>query len=209
MKTNAKPIAALSGALLALALLCQTTQAQGIVAGSPTDNLILGSTTVANTTSTDLTVDSWVTLTGNVYTYDYVVNNPSGDTDSVGFYSVSFNADGTGEYISGTQTGGIVNEDNHANGLGWILPNIAPGSSSVTLSFQSYNGPILGNGNASDSGSAPSPWASSSSLTPGGQPFLGQQDYVPSPVPEPTTLSLLAGCLVLMSFRSVLRKHRE
>jgi len=208
MRTNSKPILILSGAILLLGAFCQPTQAQGIVAGTMTDALILGSTVEANSTATDITVDSWVTLTGSIYTYDYIINDPT--TVPVGNFSVSFNASNPTEYIPGTQTGGIINENNGASGLGWVI-SVSAGGHSGTLSFQSDDAPTLFNGNASGSGGQPSPWASSSSPTVGGQPFLGQELFVPSPVPEPSTTALLAGLLIFLPFRSNLlnKKQRE
>lgn len=205
MRTNAKPIVALSGAILLLGVISQSVQAQGIVAGSMTDALILGSTTEANTASTDITVDSWVTKTGSIYTYDYIINDST--TVAVQNFSVAFNAADANAYIAGTQTGGIINEDNQANGLAWVL-SVSAGHSSGTLSFESYDGPTTYNANASGSGGQPSPWASSSSLMPGGEPFLGEQVYVPS-VPEPSTMSLFAGFLIFLPFRTTLLKTKR
>jgi hypothetical protein len=199
MKNNAKPIVALlSGAILLLGGLCQTTQAQGIVAGTMTDMLILGSTAIGVTDSptTDINVDSWVTQTGSLYTYNYIIHDPTSDT--VGQFSVSQNP---GVTVTMTPTTGIFENANGSTIL-WFWTTAPPvpanGGVSPTLSFTSTEAPVLGDANATDSGSAPSPWATVSTL--------GQELYVPQAVPEPTTTALLAGCLLFLSFRSTIFK---
>ena len=107
----------------------------------------------------------------DVYTYTYVVNNPSGDVllnndgsvsttpEIVDAFSVSFDTTGSGTYNAGSQSGGASQQNNGVSGLFWSFAAVNPGGSSPSLSFQSANPPVLGNASASD-GNPPSPWSS-------------------------------------------------
>ena len=206
MKTHAKAIVALgSGAILLSGLLCQTAQAQTILAGTAQLADVFG----VDTGPESLTVSYLVNLTAGVYTYSYSVANPVGDVvlppsqgagspEIVDAFSVEFNTTLSGAYVPGSQTGGTALQNNGVDGLFWSFTAVSPGSSSPTLSFQSTLPPGLGNANASD-GNPPSPWSSS--------PF-GQQIPVPQPqiTPEPTTTALFALTFLLLPFRSTLRR---
>jgi hypothetical protein len=205
MKKHKKAIIALvSGAILLFGVLGQTAQAQSVIQ--------LGSAQLANISGTSngpeaLTVNYEVTLSAGVYTYLYSVANPSGDVilapapgagspEVVDAFAVVFNTLLPGAYVPGSQAGGTGLQNNGASGLFWSFPGVNPGSSSPTLSFQSDMPPTLGNANASDS-VPPSPWSS--------VPY-GQMVPVPSTVPEPMTMVLLALPLALVPFRSNLRR---
>jgi len=204
MKTHAKAIVALgSGAILLSGLLCQTAQAQTILAGTAQLADVFG----VDTGPESLTVSYLVNLTAGVYTYSYSVANPVGDVvlppsqgagspEIVDAFSVAFNTAVPGAYVPGSQTGGTGQQNNGANGLFWSFTAVNPGTSSPTLSFESLLAPILGNANASDT-VPPSPWSSVPS---------GQEVPVPQAIPEPTTTALLALTLLLVPFRSTLRR---
>jgi len=181
---------------------CQTGHAQGLLNES-------GQATLADAFGTAtgpeaLTVGwSVVENSSDIYTYSYIVQNPTGDlllngdgsptstSEIVDAFSVQFDATIPGAYQAGTQTGGLTDQDNGVAGLSWSFAAVNPGGSSPSLSFQSVLAPGLGNANATDD-NPPSPWRS----TPG-----GQQVPVPLAVPEPDTLALVAGALLMMPFR--------
>jgi hypothetical protein len=212
MKNNAKPIVALlSGAIFLLGGFCQSTQAQGIITLGQSYTQALATDTGSGTDvgPEAVTVTTKVTESAGVYTYTYVVNNPTGDViqggqnngqpETVGSFTVGFNTTLTGAYVSGSYSGGTLPAfiGVTSSAIDWSFAAVSPGSSSPILSFQSDEAPTWGNASASDSGNQPSPWASA----PNGNPVL-----IPSPVPEPTTMSLFAGCLLLMPFRSIIVK---
>jgi len=180
-------MAALSfGGILLTGLLCQTSQAQTILYNSTAtlpDN--------AGITDDNLSVAYTVTEDASgLYTYDYTVTNPGTDTATVSDFEVGFNT-ATASVMNITG-GGSVN-----NGVDWDTV-ITPGNNSGTLSFQSYDPPILANANANGAPNLPAPWASSN---PG-----GTQVPVPSVVPEPATTTLLALTALLLPMRHSLRK---
>jgi hypothetical protein len=200
-----------SGAILLSGLLLgQTAQAALVESGTAQ----LADVLEVDTGPESLTVSYSVFLTAGVYTYSYSVANPTGDVilppapgaggpEVVDAFAVAFNttigSGTTAAYIPGTQTGGTAMQNNGTSGLFWSFTVVNPGSSSPTLSFQSYLPPVLGNANASDE-NPPSPWSSS--------PF-GQQVPIPeTPVstPEPPTTALLALTFLLLPFRSNLRR---
>jgi len=92
----------------------------------------------------------------------------------------------------------LNDENNGADGLFWSFAAVNASSSSPVLSFQSGLPPAQGNANAQDA-NPPSPWSSVPD---------GQQVLVPDPavIPEPETTMLLAGVLLLLPFRSTMRK---
>jgi hypothetical protein len=205
MASKPKPtIVLVAGTLLLFGVFCQTARAQTTTNAMGTAYLsdTLGS---GPTSPETLTVSYLVTETANVYTYNYTINNPVGDVllnmglptstpETVAQFSVAFDTTVPNAYLSGSETGGTLAFQEAATTLAWTFIPVNPGSS-TTVTFQSDWAPTLGNANASD-GSAPSPWASN--------PF-GQQ--VPVPVPEPpTAMTLLAGFLLLLPFRSAILK---
>jgi hypothetical protein len=210
MKRHTKTIGALaSGAILVSGLLLgQTAQAGLITSGTAQLADVLG----VDTGPESLTVSYSVNLTAGVYTYAYSVANPTGDVilapaqgagnpEVVDAFAVAFNTTLTGAFVPGTQTGGTAQQNNGVSGLFWSFTGVNPGGSSPTLSFQSDLPPVLGNANASDA-NPPSPWASS--------PF-GQQVPIPQTPPVSTpdsasTMTLLAGVMMLLPFRSTLLK---
>jgi hypothetical protein len=105
-----------------------------------------------------------------------------------------FDATVPGAYLSGSQTGGSTQLNNGAAGLYWSFVAVNPGANSPSLSFQSDLPPGMGNANALDE-NPPSPWRSSPN---------GQQVPVPTAVPEPPPLALLALTLLLLPFRSAI-----
>jgi len=210
MKINGKPILALlPGAFLLMGVLCPTAQAQSVI--DPTTTYTLATVLGSQAPPEAITVTTEVTELDNVYTYTYIVNNPAGDVilsggsgpEDVGTFSLGFDTTQPGAYVANSMSGGQANLVLGNSGLTWVLapaggPSaVAPGFSSATLSFQSLDGPTLGNANATDNGDSPSPWASNPS---------GQQVPIPQLVPEPSTISLLAGFLLLLPFRSKIVK---
>jgi len=200
MTNNAKPIVALlSGAFLLCGVLCQTTQAQSLIESGTATLADLNGTGPA-TGPDDLTVTYKVyesTSGPTVYTYDYIINNPSTDTGLAESFSVGFNAAASGALIGGTISGnGAVSPGNI--GVIWSPTFVSAGSSSTTLSFQSDDSWVLGLANAN--GTTPGPWASTA---------LSSSE-VPVPqtaVPEPSTTALLVGCLLLLPFRSTILRR--
>jgi len=212
MKIHTKPIVALaSGAVLLTGVVCQTAQAQLIPSwstvadGGTLSPSVLADAIAQNTGPEALTVDFSVSQVLGAYQYTYTVNNPVGDVllnnngsptttpEIVDAFSVAFNTTLPGAYVLGSQAGGLFDQNNGVAGLNWAFAAVSPGSSSPVLSFDSDMPPTLGNANASDS-NPPSPWASNPD---------GQQVPVPSTVPEPTTIALLAGGLLLLPLRSI------
>jgi hypothetical protein len=213
MRIHAKTIVALAaGAILLPGLPCQTAQAQGLLNESGTSVLADSFGTAAGPEA--LTVSWWVVeSTSGIYTYTYIVNNPSGDVllnnngtptvtpEIVDSLALDFDATLPGAVVSGP-TGGNGAYNFGAFGLYWDLsPGVVlAGASSGPLSFESDNPPMPGNASASDD-NPPSPWSSYPD---------GQQVPVPDGpgmVPEPTTAALLAlAALLLPPFRSTVRK---
>jgi hypothetical protein len=207
MKRQVKTIVALaSGAILLSGLFSQTAQAGLIESGTAQLADVLG----VDTGPESLTVSYLVSETGSTYTYAYSVANPVGDAilapaqgagnpEIVDAFAVAFNTTIPGAFVAGSQTGGTAQQNNLAAGLFWSFTGVNPGSSSPTLSFESDLPPVLGNANASDA-NPPSPWSSS--------PF-GQQVPIPQVAPTPdsgSTVALLGGVLLLLPFRSTLKK---
>jgi hypothetical protein len=192
MKNNAKSIIALPGAVALAGLLCQTAPAQLVI--DPLTTVVLADAFGTATGPEAVTITTEVTETAGVYTYSYIVNNPSGDVllnangsptstpESVDAFSVSFNTTAPGAFVPGSQTGGVYDSNNLVGGLFWAFDAINAGNSGPTLSFVSDEPPTLGNANAQDA-NPPSPWSSAPN---------GQQVPVPSDVPEPATMTLLA-----------------
>ena len=193
MKIHPKTIIALAaGAILLSGVLDQTAQA---VLLNESGTSILADSLGANTGPEALPI-SWsvVENASLIYTYTYTVNNPVGDVvlnntgtptstpEPVDAFSVGFDTTAGGAYISGSQTGGLFDENNGTAGLFWLLVSVNPGTSSGPLSFQSDQPPTLGNANAQDA-NPPSPWSSNPN---------GQQVPVPITVPEPGTWALVA-----------------
>jgi hypothetical protein len=204
MKVNTKAIVVLvSGAILLSAVPGQTNPATLL---NESGTSILADSYHSESAPEAITV-SWSVVENalDIYTYSYTVNNPAGDVllnnegqptstpEIVDSYSLGFDTTFPGAYLSGSQTGGIYQQDN-GTGLKWFLSPVAAGEKSGPLSFESYLPPTPGDANAMDA-NPPSPWAS----IPAGQP-------VPIPrVPDSTaTITLLAGVLLLLPFRSTL-----
>jgi hypothetical protein len=215
MKIQIKPLIALiSGPMLLTGLLCQEAQAQIITI--ETNTATLADALGVNTGPEALTVGYSVTenTITKVYTYTYTVNNPTGDvllpgtvnagtSEIVDLFAVDFDASPT-SLIAGSLTGGTIGFGQAGTGVEWLLltPNITAGGNStalyggVPLSFESMNGPTMGNASAAD-GNPPSPWDSS----PDGNP-------VPVPTPDSTsTMALLGGVMLLLPLRSVIKNR--
>ena len=199
MNRNIKIAAALA-VILSVGALSEQARASIIVS----NQAVLADSLGVSSGPEALTVDYVVSLTGGIYTYAYTVNNPTGDVilpgnsqagnpEVVDSFSVSFDTLLPGEFISGTQVGGNSGDQNNGiAGLFWSFSGIQPGSS-ITLSFESDNPPVLGNANASDA-NPPSPWGSVPD---------GQQVTVPGSVTVPdgaSTASLLGGVLLFLPF---------
>jgi hypothetical protein len=203
MKNHIKPLIALvSGPILLSCLPCQTSQAANVESGTA----ILADNYGTNTGSEALTVDYLVTESAGVYTYNYTINNPSGDyildsnhnptstPEYVDAFVVAFNTATPGAIFD--PLGGSFSYDVSGGAWEWAFysPTINAGTSQ-TVSFESDFGPTPGNASASDN-VPPSPWNSS----PDGSP-------VPVPSPDSTnTMALLAGSLLLLPISSMLKK---
>jgi hypothetical protein len=210
MKRHVKPIVTLvSGAVFLLSgVVCPTVRAQSILIES-------GSSILANslgqTSGPEVITVSWFVLqntVSDVYTYGYNINNPAGDVvlngpnagqpETVDEFVLGFDATVPGAFLSASQpVGGIFFANEGVDGLLWVIPSVNPGTSSALIAFQSDLGPGMGNASASDS-NAPSPWSSS----PNGQPVP-----VPHAAPEPAVTALLGLGLLLLPFRSTLRRR--
>lgn len=192
MKTSAKPTIAIAGSVfLLLGVLSQPVKAQGVI------DAYLGPSSGTPSASTDLEVESSVTGSAGDYTYNYDVINPT--SESVTSFEVGFSA--SSGNVTSISTGGFLE-----TGIGVIWPSIdipADDESGVLFSFTSPVPWTMGNANATDNTEG---WASTS---PDGIPSSDQQVYVPSAVPEPTTVSLLAGGLMFVPFRSLFKKTRN
>ena len=202
MKRHAKSLIILvAGSLLVFGLPVQTVQAGVVESGVAQLADAFGTATGPEslTVNYSVTVDS-----GGVYTYSYIVNNPSGDVllnddgsptttpETFDAFSVGFNTTIPGAFLSGNQT-----QNNGASGLYWFFDPVNAGASSATLSFTSDDAPTMGNANASDN-NLPSPWRS----TPLGEKVPVPQTIVPD---STSTLALLAGVLLLLGFGSAPR----
>ncbi|MGD0814571.1 MAG: hypothetical protein ABSA83_13275 [Verrucomicrobiota bacterium] len=186
MKIKPTPfVARVFGALLVSSLLSQTIQAQGVLKGTAT---LADSAGVA---ADDLTVAYKVTDKSGVYTYRYTVSNPRQESAIVTTFEVGFDAT-SATVVAGSLKGGHWREIIAGSGLEWGTA-IRPGHRSLTLSFESDEAPVFGSAAASDVHEPAAQWASTN---PGGSQLL-----VPDPpiaVPEPATLALLAGTLLLL-----------
>jgi len=215
MNKQAKPIFALiSGVILFPSLLCLTVQAQNTVISSGTSTLAPSVIPVGGfgANPEEYLSISWSVLenASDIFTYSYTVNNPAGDVllnnngtltttpEIVDNFEVTFLPAVQNSYLPGTQAGGAFDQVTSV-GLTWDFTAVNPGGSSALLSFQSDLGPGSGNASA-DGGNSPAPWASTS--------LNGQQVPIPMPraVPEPATTTLLALTLLLLPFRSALRR---
>jgi hypothetical protein len=180
------------GVVLLSGVLCQTAHATFIEGGTSTLNSAIAG-------GQSMTVSWSVTETSHIYTYDYTVNDPTGEVqtgthtpESIDYFSVSFDTTPSGVVIPGSQAGGSSQQNDGVNGLAWNFA-INPGQNSPTLSFNSYDPPGLSDAEAEDHFS-PSPWLSG--------------DLVPTPVPEATTL--IMGATLLLPFgASTLRGLRK
>jgi hypothetical protein len=191
-------LAASAGAILLSALsLIPFQSAQATVI--ETNTAVLADSLGAASGSEALTLDYDVDLTGGIYTYNFIVNNPIGDvllppnsgSEVVDEFTLNFNAAAPGAVLPGSMSGlGTTMADNGEFGLIWyFVPSLTAGSSSATLSFESDDAPTLGDASASDA-NAPSPWSS----VPGGQ-FVA----LPSTVPDTTsTITLFGGAMLLL-----------
>lgn len=218
MKINVKPIIALvSGPFLLSGLLAPTAQAALTPGGSGiSGSSILADVDGGNSAPEALTVDwSVVESATDVYTYSYDVFNPAGDVllpgvpnagdpEIVDQLIVDFNTLASGAVLASSATGGTLALP-LANGTGmkWILetPSVAAGGSSGWLTFQSLLAPSAGNATANDA-NPPSPWSSD----PDGQavPVPGNGSFS---VPDSaSTMSLLAGMMLLLPFRPAIKK---
>ena len=211
MTTRVKPIAALASGIFAwTCVLCTPAQAQTTLVSYGTSTL--ADVFLTSSGSEALSV-SWFVVenssaSGNVYTYSYNVNNPSGDDvlnnngtptttpETFDTFSLTFNASIPGAIISATAPLNGSWANNGANGVMWTFPDVSPGSSSPLLAFQSALPPVLGNAGAGGGAIPPAPWSS----VPAGTPVA-----VPAPkaVPEPGTMALMVvAALALVPFRS-------
>ena len=193
---RAKPFAALCSTCLLLAAAAPNLQAQSVIIESGSSQLadIFGTATGSESLNI-----SWFVLQNTatgIYTYGYTINNPAGDVAltstgsptttpaTVDYFSVSFDTTVTGNFLSGSTPGGGTVLNNGANGVAWILPAVAPGTSSGLMAIESSAPPTMGNATAVGT-DPPGPWVS----VPDGQ-------TVPVPggvagVPEPATLALM------------------
>ena len=207
------------GVILLAVALCQTAQATVMdISGASILADVDGTTTApeALTISWSVTgVADGASITGDLYTYTYIVENPAGDVLLPGSYDpgvseivdsfyLTFDASVSGAVVSGP-TGGDGAYDFGAYGLYWVLnPDVVvAGSSSGPLWFTSDLPPSPGNASASDD-NPPSPWSS----YPNGQPVPvpGTGNFV---VPDSmNTMALLGGVLLLPPFGSARRKKR-
>lgn len=191
--------ALLSTAILIEGVLCQTSQAQGLLNISGTSTLAPSLTPIGGygASPQEYLSVSWsvVENPSGIYLYSYTVHNPVGDVlmnPSGGLTStpeifdslaVDFNTTVAGEYLPGTQTGGSFQLVNTVD-LAWFFnPAVAAGSSAPTVTFQSDFPPT--SGNASADGAIP--W---SSVSPNGQELAVPDP--PSAVPEPSSAALVA-----------------
>jgi hypothetical protein len=210
MKTQSKPIVALaSGAILLFGVLCQTTHAQAIIAS----NTVAMSDTDGNSTGpTALSVSYTVSYnsTSQLYTYDYIVSNPSGDyidgdvgnpSDAVYVtsFEVSFNASPVGAVSS--PTGGVHFQNDGPSGVTWALGGTLGPGDSANLSFQSDNAYDVATANSSGAPNPPAPWET----LPGG-PVVAPN---PPVIPEPATTALFGLGLLFAAFRPNILKFKN
>jgi hypothetical protein len=134
-------------AVAGMAAAMAVTTAQATLITSGTSTLVSG-----NTAGNNITVSYSVNLAGAIYTYAYILNNPSTDTTSPDSFNVSFNTTPVGAVLGGNYT------TLSPGGVSWVFTPVAPGLSSATFSFTSAYSYILGNANASDN-IPPSPWS--------------------------------------------------
>lgn len=216
MKISVKPIIALvSGPFLLSGLLASTAQA----ALTPGGTGISGSSVLADAdgvaTGPEAITVNWsvVESLSDVYTYSYDISNPAGDVllgsglpEIVDDFTVAFPA-AVGAIVANSETGGTgsapLSVVNNMTGVNWLMltPTVAAGTTSGWLTFQSLLAPSLGNASATDA-NPPSPWAS----TPDGQevPVPGNGSFS---VPDSaSTMSLLAGMMLLLPFRPAIKK---
>jgi hypothetical protein len=211
MKRDAKPSVALAGALLISATLCGTANAQSTLIESGTSTLadLFG----VSTGSEALTV-SWFVVentggpTSGTYTYAYNVSNPTGDVvlnpngtltttpESFNSFSITFNTGLAANLVLTPPAGGSV-QNNMADGVTFSFPDVAPGSSSPLLAFQTTTAPALVMASAGGGATPPGPW----STVPNNSP-------VPAPrgVPEPGTATLMALTALGLPIRFISRR---
>lgn len=191
VKRDAKPVIVLANvALLLSCVLCQTIRAQSTIESG---TVTLADEAGANTGPGALTVQYSVTESlSNVYTYSYIIGNPSADVGTGATFSVGFNSTVAGALLGSPSGDGV---DNSGLGGRWQPIIITPGNS-ATLSFESDDAPTMGNANAN--GGTPGPWSSSPD---------GSQIPVPTVVPEPeSSMTMLAGLLLVFPLRSIVLK---
>jgi hypothetical protein len=209
MRIHAKIIVALaSGAILLPGLPFQTAQAQSVII--PSTPVTLADVNGTDTGPDALTVTYEVTenLADDVYTYNYIVGNPS--PENVTSFTVDFNTgaiiNGQDAFVPGSITVGNANYGaaNGVNGITWAFlsdPISAGGGTSGTLAFQSDVAPAQGNASATGDDNPPGPWAS---YPDGSQVPIPNASIV---VPEPTTTVLLAlTALLLPPFGATISK---
>lgn len=142
---------------------------------------------VDNVTADEVSVAYTVTDNSGLYTYDYIVQAPN--SASVSSFNVGFDGESY-TVVPGSVNGGTFGQEVTGIGVDWLV-SIPAGGHSGTLSFESYEAPTVGNGNANGNPSPPAPWAST---YPGGE-------HLPVPIPEPGTTSLLAMALLALPLR--------
>jgi hypothetical protein len=209
MKTHIKPIIVLvSGGVLLSAMTCQTARAQTTIESGTAYLIDVEGDSPSSPAgmNEDLSVVYSVTELGSVYTYNYTIQNPSGDVllnginagqpETINNFTISFDAQ-SGTTVLSTAPNGYSPLVLPGAGVTWSFSSISPGGSTEEMSFTSPLGPGSGYGDVQDA-NEPSPW---------GGVGVGQPLPVPDAVPEPATTTLLALTTVsLLLFRSMLRR---
>jgi hypothetical protein len=202
---NTKTIVLACGAVLLSSLTGQTAKAD-LIQTVLTGSAVMADSQGTSTGAEALTVNYSVTKDVNtsVYTYNYTVFNPPGDivlpsgpTEEFDVFSVGFSTTLPGALVGGSLNGGVYNSST-AGGVTWYMyPAIYAGSNSGVLSFASDLPPVPGTATAQDS-NPPSPWST--------YPF-GSPVPVPGVPDSANTMALLGGVMLLLLFRSILRKQ--
>ena len=176
MKPHLRPAAVtLFAAMMTAVVPCRTARAQGLL--NESGQSILANAFGASSGPETLTVDWSVNEnSSDVYSYAYTIENPVGDVvlnndgsptsspEVVDAFSGPFDTTAPGAFVLDSQSGGLTDVNNGADGLAWSFSAVNPGAGSPSLSFQSDLPPGQGNATALDE-NPPSPWRS----TPGGQ----------------------------------------
>jgi hypothetical protein len=196
MKMQSKPtIALVAGAVLLFGALSPSARAQGLIASNTVDI-----TDPGNVAANDLSVQYEVFDNSGVFTYDYVVANPSTSTKYLGDFEVYVNTHIAGSAFNVSTTSSDPGDFQTATGSGvdWFFGSpIAPGSKTATLSYQSDYTYFLGTANASGTDN----WASSN---PGGELVATANAPV---IPEPSTTALFGAALLLVAIRPTIFKR--